>query len=271
MLCQFQGGLVVFVSLWWSWGSFTLNASVFSINTTPTKLRNDGHWGDIFCLEFLRSWGICWFADFASIIVCGSFNIFLMFTLKIGEIVQFDEHIFQMGWNHQLIHEKNHCIDTQFNDDSNRSPPSLQGFFALPPTKKETNTGGCYIWLWYVCPFCQFETSNLPDSCFKMTGKIKSTCLLWGFFFGSTRVARKLWNRRPQRRSVNRRRNNLIDESRRNDGSWCWLEVFVIRDHTVVPIGSMYGICPYIYRKYQLNVGVYSIYIKYHIHGSYGV
>ena len=25
------------------------------------------------------------------------------FTPKIGEMIQFDEHILQMGWNHQLV------------------------------------------------------------------------------------------------------------------------------------------------------------------------
>jgi len=30
-------------------------------------------------------------------------NIFLMFIPNFGEMIQFDEHIFQMGWfNHQL-------------------------------------------------------------------------------------------------------------------------------------------------------------------------
>ena len=33
----------------------------------------------------------------------GNSNIFFIFTLKLGEMIQFDEHIFQMGWfNHQL-------------------------------------------------------------------------------------------------------------------------------------------------------------------------
>ena len=32
----------------------------------------------------------------------GNSNIFGIFTPKIGEMIQFDEHIFQMGWNHQL-------------------------------------------------------------------------------------------------------------------------------------------------------------------------
>ena len=30
------------------------------------------------------------------------FKHFFIFTPKIGEMIQFDEHIFQMGWNHQL-------------------------------------------------------------------------------------------------------------------------------------------------------------------------
>ena len=34
----------------------------------------------------------------------GNSHIFLIFTPKIGEVIQFDEHIFQMGWfNHQLV------------------------------------------------------------------------------------------------------------------------------------------------------------------------
>ena len=33
----------------------------------------------------------------------GNSNIFGIFTLNLGELIQFDEHIFQMGWfNHQL-------------------------------------------------------------------------------------------------------------------------------------------------------------------------
>ena len=33
----------------------------------------------------------------------GGFKYVLFFTPKIGEMIQFDEHIFQMGWfNHQL-------------------------------------------------------------------------------------------------------------------------------------------------------------------------
>ena len=33
----------------------------------------------------------------------GGFKYFFMFTLILGEMIQFDEHIFQMGWfNHQV-------------------------------------------------------------------------------------------------------------------------------------------------------------------------
>ena len=28
--------------------------------------------------------------------------MFFVFAPKIGEMIQFDEHIFQRGWNHQL-------------------------------------------------------------------------------------------------------------------------------------------------------------------------
>ena len=32
------------------------------------------------------------------------FKYFLIFTPKMGEMIQFDEHIFEMGWfNHQLV------------------------------------------------------------------------------------------------------------------------------------------------------------------------
>ena len=30
------------------------------------------------------------------------FQTFFIFTPKIGKMIQFDEHIFQMGWIHQL-------------------------------------------------------------------------------------------------------------------------------------------------------------------------
>ena len=30
-------------------------------------------------------------------------QIFFIFTPNLGEMIQFDEHIFQMGWNHQLV------------------------------------------------------------------------------------------------------------------------------------------------------------------------
>ena len=30
-------------------------------------------------------------------------NIFLKFSSLFGEMIQFDEHIFRIGWNHQLV------------------------------------------------------------------------------------------------------------------------------------------------------------------------
>ena len=35
----------------------------------------------------------------------GNSNTFLIFTRIPGEMIQFVEHIFQMGWNHQLEHD----------------------------------------------------------------------------------------------------------------------------------------------------------------------
>ncbi len=36
-------------------------------------------------------------------LVGGNSNIFGIFIRIPGEMIQFDEHIFQMGWNHQLV------------------------------------------------------------------------------------------------------------------------------------------------------------------------
>ena len=33
----------------------------------------------------------------------GGFKYIFIFTPIPGEMIQFDEHIFQMGWNHQLV------------------------------------------------------------------------------------------------------------------------------------------------------------------------
>ena len=35
-------------------------------------------------------------------ILNGDFKYFFIFTPKIGEMIQFDDYIFQLGWNHQL-------------------------------------------------------------------------------------------------------------------------------------------------------------------------
>ena len=41
-------------------------------------------------------------------LVGGRFQIFFIFTPIPGEMIQFDEHIFQMGWfNHQPENEQN--------------------------------------------------------------------------------------------------------------------------------------------------------------------
>ncbi len=53
--------------------------------------------------RFLPSQG-CYVAWIAKFYLCGgNSKIFGIFTRKIGEMIQFDEHIFQMGWNHQLV------------------------------------------------------------------------------------------------------------------------------------------------------------------------
>ena len=42
-------------------------------------------------------------------------QIFFIFTPKIGEMIQFDDHIFQMGWNYQLVKKNIPCfVGTSF-------------------------------------------------------------------------------------------------------------------------------------------------------------
>ena len=44
-----------------------------------------------------------WYIKFLRYILVGGFNYFLFSPRKLGKMIQFDEHIFQMGWfNHQL-------------------------------------------------------------------------------------------------------------------------------------------------------------------------
>ena len=45
----------------------------------------------------------CCVCDFVGLFSRWWFRIFFIFTPKIGEMIHFDEHIFQMGWNHQLV------------------------------------------------------------------------------------------------------------------------------------------------------------------------
>ena len=48
--------------------------------------------------------GLLWFMILGSLYLGGGF-IFVVFTPILGEMIQFDEHIFQMGWfNHQLVY-----------------------------------------------------------------------------------------------------------------------------------------------------------------------
>ena len=62
------------------------------------------------------------------------FQIFFIFTPILREMIQFDEHIFQMGWNHQLETLWNLEVDIH----KNPTAGSGRGFF---PGKFNTPAG----------------------------------------------------------------------------------------------------------------------------------
>ena len=43
-------------------------------------------------------------------ILDGGFKYFLMFTPILGEMIQFDDHIFRMNWNHPLVNVGKYTI-----------------------------------------------------------------------------------------------------------------------------------------------------------------
>ena len=68
------------------------------------------------------------------------FPIFFMFTPIIWEDSHFDEHIFQMGWNHQLV------CDLFFKSPNNPHPSrSNRMFWVAIPSEKNRNGSG---WSW---------------------------------------------------------------------------------------------------------------------------
>ena len=75
--------------------------------------------------------------DFGKVYLgCGNSNVFGIFTPNLGEMIQFDDHIFQMGWfNHQL------------DNKANMSCKSIHGIFWGVGTKK-THRIYMYIYLY---------------------------------------------------------------------------------------------------------------------------
>ncbi len=53
-------------------------------------------------LSFWKRWGVNIYKMGPGKPVTRWWFIFFIFTPIPGEMIQFDEHIFQMGWNHQL-------------------------------------------------------------------------------------------------------------------------------------------------------------------------
>ena len=60
-----------------------------------TKTRKTKCW--------LKSRVLCFLFEFQWVLSGWWFQIFFVFTPILGEVIQFDEHIFQMGWNHQHV------------------------------------------------------------------------------------------------------------------------------------------------------------------------
>ena len=72
--------------------------------------------------------------------------VFLNFTPKLGEMMKFDEHIFQMGWKHQLVwgfvHKPWHkdYFSPLFGEDSHFDEHIFQlGWFNHQPDEKKSN------------------------------------------------------------------------------------------------------------------------------------
>ena len=60
----------------------------------------------LWCKGWKQTWGIrdvSWSMGGITRWSSGGFKDLLFFTPNLGEMIQFDEHIFQMGWNHQLV------------------------------------------------------------------------------------------------------------------------------------------------------------------------
>ena len=77
----------------------------------------------------------------------GNSNIFGIFTPNPGEIIQFDEHIFQMGWNHQLENHKRVLEELHWSNKNHDSPGQdtclfKASFFSL--NHSEANS-------WWIC------------------------------------------------------------------------------------------------------------------------
>ncbi len=94
------------------------------------------------------------------------FQIFSIFTPKIGEMIQFDEHIFQMGWNHHL-----EMVDIQIQvlytlESAGWSPKMIQRVRAMKRLVHFLEvfvwltSGRLFAYLWFLnCSFqiCELE------------------------------------------------------------------------------------------------------------------
>ena len=69
----------------------------YSTGTPKTRTTSETHW---ICHGPQKTW---WFCIMKLIVTRWWFQICLEFSSLPWEMIQFDEHIFQMGWNHHLI------------------------------------------------------------------------------------------------------------------------------------------------------------------------
>ena len=101
--------------------TFFLQLFGLSQNITAVLGSNEIHlWGSI---NFETAWN--WPQDQLFEVKLGGFK-YCLFSSLLGEIIQFDDHIFQMGWfNHQLEKDANHFSPNPLFLPANLAPGRL--------------------------------------------------------------------------------------------------------------------------------------------------
>ena len=81
-----------------TWGRHVSSASLKSRISSAPMCRS---WWP--ACDTTQKGSVCPWCELTMVTFRCWFQMFFIFTPKIGERIQFDEHIFQMGWNHQLV------------------------------------------------------------------------------------------------------------------------------------------------------------------------